>query len=170
MGGCGSGEWFRYNKRTTTAQCLSIDINRLARDGALRAESTGVVSWTNRIGSVNATLRFEVIETDDGRILYLSYRLNGRQDVFVPIRVQATKPNFGGVRWWFNCPMVINGKTCNRRVGKLYLRRYPGCRVCHSLTYESCQESKASKDFRLALGLPIRFPSWLGNSSQTFTE
>jgi hypothetical protein len=34
--------------------------------------------------------------------------------------------------------------TCGRRVGKLYLPpagRYFGCRVCHGLTYQSCQES-----------------------------
>jgi hypothetical protein len=170
MGGCGSGVWYRYNKRTTTAECLSIDVNRLARDGALRAECAGVVSWTNRIGSLTAALGFEVIDTDRGRLLCLSYRLNGKQDVFVPIRVQATEPHFGGLRWWFTCPMITNGKPCNRRVGKLYLRRYPGCRACHNLTYESCQESKAAKDFRRELGLPIRFPSWFGNPSRTMTE
>ena len=36
------------------------------------------------------------------------------------------------------------GRSCGRRVGKLYLPpggRYYGCRYCHELTYTSCQES-----------------------------
>ncbi|MCI0625457.1 MAG: hypothetical protein L0387_28065 [Acidobacteria bacterium] len=53
-----------------------------------------------------------------------------------------SRPNFGGVRWWFRCPLVIKGKPCRRRVGKLYLpygRSLFGCRHCHQLTYQSVQ-------------------------------
>ncbi len=47
-------------------------------------------------------------------------------------------------RWWFACPLVVNGRACGRRVRMLYLPpngRYFGCRGCHDLTYRSCQES-----------------------------
>ena len=50
------------------------------------------------------------------------------------IFVDKTRPNFGGARWWFQCP------TCRRRVRKLFIpprRRYFGCRNCHRLTYNS---------------------------------
>jgi hypothetical protein len=50
-----------------------------------------------------------------------------------------------GLRWWFVCPLIGQGRTCARRVGKLYLppgSRYFGCRHCHELTYTSCQESR----------------------------
>lgn len=52
--------------------------------------------------------------------------------------------HFGGVRWWFTCPLTLSGVRCYRRVGKLCLPPgavYFGCRHCHHLTYRSCQES-----------------------------
>jgi hypothetical protein len=42
------------------------------------------------------------------------------------------------------CPLRVDGRSCGRRVGKLYLPPaggYFGCRHCHDLTYTSCQES-----------------------------
>ena len=60
------------------------------------------------------------------------------------MRLTATRPRFGGLRWWFVCPLVVNGRPCNRRVAKLHLpppARYFGCRLCYRLTYASCQES-----------------------------
>ncbi len=53
-------------------------------------------------------------------------------------------PHCCGVRWWFVCPLVVNDRACQRRVGKLYLPgggRYDGCRHCYDLTYTSSQES-----------------------------
>jgi hypothetical protein len=59
-----------------------------------------------------------------------------------PARLAPSHPRFGGLRWWFICPLTVNGVACGRRVGKLYLLgRYYGCRHCHGLTYTSCQES-----------------------------
>ena len=57
----------------------------------------------------------------------------------------TTRPHFGGLRWWFCCPLRVEGRPCGRRVGKLYLPpggRYFGCRHCYDLTYTSCQESR----------------------------
>jgi hypothetical protein len=49
-------------------------------------------------------------------------------------------------------PLVVGGRPCGRRVGKLHLPphgRYFGCRHCHDLTYASCQEShKFDRAFR----------------------
>jgi hypothetical protein len=55
----------------------------------------------------------------------------------------ATRPRFGGRRWWFLCPLSRDGRQCGRRVGKLSLPpggRYFGCRHCYDLTYTSAQE------------------------------
>ena len=91
-----------------------------------------------------------VLERDAGGdvLLKLSYVLeNGwgielRAEQVVPLR--ATRPNFGGARWWFSCPRRADGGECGRRVGKLYRppdgRRF-ACRHCLRLTYESCQRS-----------------------------
>jgi hypothetical protein len=60
------------------------------------------------------------------------------------VRLLTTQPNFGGVRWWFSCPHLADGKECGRRVGKLYRppgERYFACRHCLDLAYESCQKS-----------------------------
>ena len=49
-----------------------------------------------------------------------------------------TVPNFGGLRWWFVCPLS------KRRATKLHLPPGKDCfahRDAHDLTYRSCQES-----------------------------
>ncbi len=58
--------------------------------------------------------------------------------------LRSPAPPIGGNGWWFRCPLVANDRPCGRQVRKLYLppgARYFGCRYCHDLTYESCQES-----------------------------
>src|SRR5262249_906322 len=60
------------------------------------------------------------------------------------VRLSATQPPLGGLRWWFLCPLTVSGRPCNRRVAVLHLPpdgRYFACRHCHQLTYRSCQES-----------------------------
>ena len=59
------------------------------------------------------------------------------------VRLVATPCYYGGHRYWFLCPLVVNGKACNRRVGVLYLGdgKYFGCRHCFNLTYECQKES-----------------------------
>jgi hypothetical protein len=76
------------------------------------------------------------------RLSYTFTRTQGRIDYKVCL--QTTRPCFGGLRWWFTCPLLRVRRPCNRRAGKLYLPpggRYYGCRHCYDLTYQSCQES-----------------------------
>jgi hypothetical protein len=50
-----------------------------------------------------------------------------------------------GLRWCFSRPLIVSGRPCNRRVGKLYLpgpARCFGCRHCHRLTYTSRKKSR----------------------------
>ena len=66
------------------------------------------------------------------------------------VRLTTTRPRFGGLRWWFLCPLLVQGWPCNRRVGKLYLPpggRYYGCRHCYDLTYRRVQEHDKRVDF-----------------------
>jgi len=79
------------------------------------------------------------------RLQYTQTNHYTKEKTEVDYRVElATTPcNFGGVRYWFICPLVVNGRACQRRVAKLYLPpggRYFGCRHCYNLTYESCKE------------------------------
>ena len=79
-------------------------------------------------------------------VIRLHYTLNRINEYFeYPIKMTATRPNFGGLRWWFLCPRLKSGwRNCGRRVGKLYLppcADHFACRLCHDLTYVSCQTS-----------------------------
>lgn len=48
----------------------------------------------------------------------------------------TTAQPFGGVRWWWLCPV------CGRRVADLYIAERAACRHCHRLTYGSIQERR----------------------------
>jgi hypothetical protein len=149
MGGSGSGRWKYHEKKRTTEECWALDVGALPRDlldgetaaGVLRAlrldgRTSGLhVRWTLQLGG----------ETP---VLTLSYRTCRRaegRELTERVCLLATKPHFGGVRWWFACPFSSQGRErCGRRVGKLYLPpgelRF-GCRRCYVLTYRSSQES-----------------------------
>jgi hypothetical protein len=85
---------------------------------------------------------------DDQVVLRLRYTTalsdGEKYDVEERVELQTTPSAVDSVRWWFTCPLIVNGRSCGRRVGKLYLppgSRYFGCRHCYDLTYRSCQES-----------------------------
>ena len=143
MGGLGSGVWIREDRKRAVGECYALDVNKLASDGLLVAGNSGILTWSNsRTGERLARAGFSVSAGNDERILRICYSWNESEDISSSIRLQTTRPNFGGERWWFTCPITTDGLQCNRRVGKLYLSgRYFGCRHCHDLTYESCRES-----------------------------
>jgi len=154
MGGPGSGalyyHWWRPSKKTVVEDCLSLDANGWTHEGMLRASvlATGSWRWTYRSGK-SFSVGYTVDTTDQaGPFVRLFYSWTWPtspepQSADYRVRLTTTRPRFGGLRWWFVCPLVVNGRPCNRRVGKLYLpppARYFGCRPCHELTYTSCQE------------------------------
>ncbi len=85
-------------------------------------------------------------------------RESGNETVIQHIPLQGTIPNFGGIRWWFLCPLNNAGVTCNRRVKKLFFPprgQYFGCRTCFNLTYESAQTHDARVDKLMNNPLPL---------------
>lgn len=153
MGGFGSGE--RCTKKMTTAQCLKLDIARIKNPAAMTLNTHwgGTLYWNNRLGerilSVNYWVEFK---TENHRVLHLAQKVkaDGTETRFVePILLSSSFPNFGGVRWWFICPLIEDGVACKRRVKKLFLpprETYFGCRACYNLTYESAQAHDARVD------------------------
>jgi len=115
----------------------------------------GWTRWTNvRTGEEIASLGFVFRPLGDGHgwdgRLRLQYTITrecyGKDDevkeLDYPIHLETTPCNFGGERWWFRCPLSVNGNPCGRRCFKLYLppgANYYGCRECYDLTYESAQ-------------------------------
>jgi hypothetical protein len=153
MGGSGSGNhyhWWRSDKKTVVEDCLALDANRWMREGILKAgvRTMGTWNWTYHTGkSFAVTYAVDTLApaAPSVRLTY-SWVWSASQEpqsADYRVRLTTTRPRFGGQRWWFICPLVVGGRACNRRVGKLYLppaARYFGCRHCHQLTYTSCQE------------------------------
>lgn len=148
MGGYGSGRRWTYSKKVTVEDSRSLNISKLHRDGLLKPGCYNL-TWTNtgtgeKTGSISYALQ-RGQEGDPEGTLYmtLNYQL-GKEKIPVaePIKLEATRPNFGGVRYWFTCPLIVNGRPCNRRAGRLHLIsgcQYFGCRNCLNLTYTSRQ-------------------------------
>jgi len=148
MGGYGSGRW-HWHTKTTVEDCLPLDINKLRRDQLLYDPSPGDRAWGSlawhnvRTQEPTGSAGYR-IERDAGGIVYrLQYKVN-EVEVDLPIPIERIPQHFGGERWWFRCPLEVNGIPCFRRCGKLYLPpggRFFGCRICHDLTYTRCNES-----------------------------
>lgn len=144
MGGMGSTRWGGHWRKGVVEDCLVLDCCKLMREGvAIREYTTGSLSWScPGDGEKRGSVGFYIKSLDMGgfvfHLLYTVTRGDETQDVDIPIRLQATHPHYGGVRWWFTCPLILNGVACNRRVQKLYLPpggNYFGCRHCHRLSY-----------------------------------
>ena len=161
MGGSGSGShyhWWRSGKKDTVEDCRSLDTGRWMREGIIKAGVWHSGSWCWYRDSDHkertADIAYEVNTTGAAPWVRLQYAFKASGvAVDYQIPLATTQPRFGGVRWWFRCPLTVNGRHCGRRVGKLYLPpsgRYFGCRHCYDLTYTSCQEShKYDSAFRL---------------------
>jgi hypothetical protein len=149
MGGTGSGRKADVYSGIVE-ESSQLDVNTLVRDGIIGqgCHASGIISWTRFSGT--SSIGFE---TDcymlNGHIT-LNYRVSqlGKSDQIInyPIELCTTKPNYGGIRWWFICPNT----DCNAMVGKLYQPlggQYFLCRTCNNLTYASCRDSHKSDPF-----------------------
>ncbi len=145
MGGQGSG--WQGTKSATVEDSLVLSVSALVRKRALVAGARTAGSWCWTYEGNNephATISYEAdLRNRDAAWLRLDYRANG-EPVDYRIRLDATKPNYGGLRWWFICPLARQDGGPPRRLAKLYLPpggRYFGSREGYGLTYTSCQES-----------------------------
>jgi hypothetical protein len=137
MGGRGSGRWRYHSPKATVDQAMTLDANQLVRQGILRAgtDSAGILLF----GSGSGSLGYVVTAGANAGRLALVYSVEG-QMVAERLDVEASRPPFGGLRWWLRCPQ----EGCGRRVVKLHLRSGRSrflCRLCHDLTYATCQRS-----------------------------
>ena len=106
-------------------------------------------------------LRYHVNTTDSVHPrVHLTYDRDPEHQDY-PVFLDATRPRFGGLRWWFKCPQ------CRQRAQKLFLPpRSPrfACRKCHRLSYAS--RSRNAKDRALTKAQAIR--ARLGGSESLF--
>ncbi len=140
------------NRKSRVDEVRSIDILDLQRKGVFSKGSSW--SWTSswsRNGEVVAFISYRVEAGENGpsglRFMYsIGEKDTGeKKDYDYVISVVATPCNFGGKRWWYMCPLVVNGRSCRRRCRIVYMppgAEYFGCRECHRLTYESRQRHR----------------------------
>ena len=160
MGGYGSG---RRAEHTTVEECRWLDVNRWMREGIIQASLHTYGSWVWKdaiTGEKTSSIGYEAKTWAASGWVRLWYEFksgrNEGEDVDYKVSLVTTRPHFGGLRWWFICPLVVDDTPCRRRVGKLYLPPggvYYGCRHCYDLTYESCQESHRWDSIGKKLGL-----------------
>ena len=127
MGGYGSGWPYWKGKKTTVGECRRFDIASLRRGGVLVEGSHWRGSWAwwdARTGEKTASVGCEVSTVDQQAAwvrLWYEFKEGPHKGREVDYRIplQVTHPHYGGVRWWFSCPL----QDCGRRVRILYFPR-----------------------------------------------
>ena len=148
------GRW-SYSNRDVVEDCKTIDIPWLSRHGYLPGFKTGGITWNNGFSGAKSSIGIEVSANRERyrgnhlRLIYTQtdFYTKEKTDLDYKVELVTTPCNFGGVRYWFICPLTVNGRSCDRRVAKLYMppgSRYFGCRHCHNLTYR-CQKEHNKK-------------------------
>jgi hypothetical protein len=138
VGGVGSGSWYRFNKKSTTNECQSIDVRYLHCNGLLKPGHYFSLRWSRagrQTGSIGG-----VAYRDQVTLLYRHRRGQGGEweDIKETVPLDWTACNFGGERPWFICPVA----GCGRRVAIVYgPGRYFLCRHCYDLTYQSQRDN-----------------------------
>ena len=135
--------WYYCNKKATVEEKLDLSIFRLNKWNLLNGYASTTVTWTWRLSGRKNSIRV-IVNTEDDPYVRLQYTLTDREgnkkDIDFEVRLTTTPCNFGGVRYWFCCPL------CGQRVGCLYSHDdYFCCRTCANLTYESRNESRLGR-------------------------
>jgi hypothetical protein len=170
VGGVGSGNWYRFDKKTTTGECHSVDVRYLHREDLLKSGHRFTLRWS-RAGRVTGSIRGAVIGDEKPEVVILTYRQRSGsggewEDVQEPVSLDWTACNFGGERPWFVCP----GSGCGRKVALLYgPGRYFLCRRCYDLTYQSQRDNKMYRALHKAQEIRERLGGSM-NMTKTFPE
>jgi hypothetical protein len=170
MGGVGSGNWYRFDKKTTTGECHNVDVRYLHREGLLEPGRWFSLRWS-QAGRLTGSIRCAVEGNDRPERVLLLYRHRSGpgaewEDVLKPVSLNRTACNFGGERPWFVCP----GAGCGRRVALLYgLGSYFLCRRCYDLVYESQRENGITRALRRAQAIRERLEG-SANMTKPFPE
>jgi hypothetical protein len=102
----GSGNWYRFDKKTTTGECHSVDVRYLHREDLLKPGRCFSMRWS-RAGRETGSIRGAVEGGDRPKRLLLFYRHrsgpgNEWEDVHEPVSLDWTACTFGGVRPGFS--------------------------------------------------------------------
>ena len=141
---------YYFDAKTTVEQATQLSIFKLKEFGLLDGFHASTLTWTHRPSGHKNSIGITVDIEEAEPYVKVNYSTTDRStgektDYDYKISLTTTPCNFGGVRYWFICPLSVNGVYCGRRTGTLYLasgRNYFGCRHCYDLSYESRNETR----------------------------
>lgn len=140
---------YYYNKKEESDDLMKISVWFIKKYGYLRPNiwhQSGTITWTsgwlenkNSVGMSSCTISDDQHSPHIELTYTQTERSTGeKKDFNYKIKLVSTNCRFGGIRWWFVCPLIKRGISCNRRVGVIYKSGdYFGCRHCHELSYQS---------------------------------
>lgn len=149
------GRYSGFGYKSEVDGLIWLDMAMLKKLGFLSGAVSQPVSWTNTLSQAKNRIMLDVnLYTKIARLTYTTTDLYTEEkvDYNYPIALESTPCNLGGERWWFICPLVVNGVYCGRRIRKLYKDgRYFGCRACQNLCYSSQNVNPKFRYFHLAI-------------------
>lgn len=148
------GRWL-YSNRYQTIDCKSLDLQWMNKQKMLENGSYPfqTITWDmkgEKTGAVGIIInkKKNMISGINFQYTYTNHETGDQEEMDYEIKLVTTKCNYGGFRYWFKCPLVVNGRYCGRRVRALYLppfQKYFGCRHCYNLVYPSQRINRQSK-------------------------
>lgn len=150
------------DKKDTVEDCRSVSISFLKKHDYFCGFRSGSIVWKNRYDEQTSSIGVSVYTLDEDKYIRFYYTITKRntdEKIECDYKVQLTTTlcNYGGVRYWFICPLNKNGIYCGRRVGVLYQppgENYYGCRHCYNLSYDSRNEPHLARPG--GIGYPIK--------------
>jgi hypothetical protein len=116
MGGAGSSRWRFHNRKTTVEECLILTPRPLRQALARGSQYSGKVRWSLN-GELFASLSYAT-ESANGsvavRLKYLKTIDEKKERMNYLIQLVSSQARFGGLRWYFLCPLMVNGLVCSR--------------------------------------------------------
>ena len=153
---------YYWDKKDTVEDSRSVSISFLNKHDYFCGYRSGGIVWKNCYGEETSSIGVSVSTMDSDNYVRFQYTTTDRNtgektEHDYKVRLTTTPCNFGGVRYWFICPLSANGTYCGRRVAKLYKApgaTYFGCRHCYNLSYESRNEPRLTRFG--GIGFPLK--------------
>jgi hypothetical protein len=144
---------YYWSQKDTVEDGTKLSIVKLKEFGLLGGCCGSTLTWTRKLSGHTNSIGIAVNVLDESYYVKLNYTITARDsgektDYDYKIQLTTTPCHYGGVRYWFICPLVRNGLPCGRRVGTLFLSsgcKYFGCRHCYDLSYESRNECRLGR-------------------------
>ena len=167
MGGFGSG---RPGFKPKAGRHVALDVNLLQKAGRLAPGREGSWSWLQNGAEMG---HIGTRGADDA--LTLSYRIRcgheGWLEIEYDVPLARVPCRYGGTRPYFLCPGNTGGRSCGRRVAKLYLVGLCFlCRHCHRITYRDRSERRFDRLFGRANKLRMAMDGEPGTDSSLPTR